>query len=225
MGCIAILGGTGPEGVGLGLRFALIGEQVRIGSRDRTRAEAAADAMVERLRQAGCATPVTGHENAEIIDGADFVIVAFPFNGVATLLPGLASALAGKTVIDAVNPLIMEKGVFRLASVPEGSAAEAIQARLPETQVVGAFKNESAEDLKDIDHPLHGDVLVCSDHAAARKRVLELVSRIPDVRGVEAGTLINARSLESITALLLNLNRRHRTRTSVRILGLPDTSK
>jgi hypothetical protein len=225
MGCIAILGGTGPEGIGLGLRFALVGEEVRIGSRDEARAQAAANGMVERLGESGCATRVTGHENAGALDGADLVVVAFPFDGVATLLPRLAPALAGRVVLDAVNPLVMEKGVFRLAPVPEGSAAEAIQTTLSESQVVSAFKNESAEDLKDIARPLHGDVLVCSNHAEARKRVLELVNRIPDVRGVDAGVLINARALESITALLLNLNRRHRARTSIHILGLPEASK
>jgi len=225
MGCIAILGGTGPEGLGLGLRFALVGEEVRIGSRDQQRAEAAATGMVERLGKVGCKTPVTGWENAAAIEGADLVVVAFPFGGVASLLPQLAARLAGKVVLDAVNPLVMEKGVFRLAPVPEGSAAEAIQACLSDSQVVSAFKNESAEDLKEIEHPLHGDVVVCSDHVEARKSVVGLVNRLPEVRAVDAGALVNARALEGVTALLLNLNRRHRARTSIRILGLPDSGK
>ena len=124
MGCIAILGGTGPEGLGLGLRFAVAGEEVRIGSRERARAEAAARRMVEQLREAGCLTRVTGHENTTTIDGADLVVLAFPFAGVATLLPQLAPVLRGKVVVDAVNPLTMERGVFRLLPVPEGSAAQ-----------------------------------------------------------------------------------------------------
>lgn len=222
MACIGILGGTGPEGIGLGLRFALCGEEVRVGSRQRERAEATAAEMRARLAEVGCSTPVSGQENGAVAQEADMVVVAFPFAGVDSLLPGLASTLAGKVVLDAVNPLVTEKGIFRLAAVPEGSAAEAIQARLPESLVVSAFKNESAEDLKEIGRPLRGDVIVCSDHAEARKKVLDLVNRIPAVRGVDAGSLVNARALEAITALLLNLNRRHHARTSIRILGLPE---
>jgi NADPH-dependent F420 reductase len=176
--------------------------------------------MTGQLRAAGCGATVTGNDNAAIVEGADLVVVAFPFDGVDSLLPDLAPQLAGKIVLDAVNPLVMKKKVFRLAPVPEGSAGEAIQARLPQSRVVGAFKNESAEDLKEIERPLHGDVLVCGEDAEARKEVLDLVNRIPDLRGIDAGPLVNARSLEAITALLLNLNRRHHVRTSIRILGL-----
>lgn len=106
--------------------------------------------------------------------------------------------------------------------MPEGSAAEAIQQLLPESQVVSAFKNESAEALNAVAHPVHGDVVVCSDHSDARARIMALVERIPRYRAVNGGPLINARSVEAITALLLNINRRHHAVTSIQILGLPD---
>ncbi len=220
MGRIAILGGTGPEGLGLGMRLALLGEEVVIGSRRLERAEAAAQEARERLATVGCRTPVSGAENAAAIDGADLVVVSFPYSGVAELLPSLAPKLAGKLVLDLVNPLVLRGKTFCLEEVAAGSAAEAIQQVLPGSRVVSGFKNQSAEELKDITEPLHGDVLVCSDHKEAREQILALVRRIPKLRAVDAGPLINARFLEAITALLLNLNRRHKAVTSIQILGL-----
>lgn len=223
MGRIAILGGTGAEGLGLGMRFALAGEDVVLGSRVSERALAAAENAMERLREAGCdVRPMAGAENASATDGADLVVLAFPYSGVATLVPLLADRLAGRVVLDVVNPLILEKRVFRLQPIEAGSAAEHIQSLLPRSEVVSAFKNESAEELAQIAQPMRGDVVVCGDFPAARQRVLELIGRVRSVRGVDAGDLVNARSLEAITALLLNLNRRHRAVTSIQVLGLPE---
>lgn len=220
MGRIAIVGGTGPEGLGLGLRFALCGEQVRIGSRQATRAVAALEEARARLRAIDRDAEISAHENAAAVDGAEIVVLAFPYAGVADLLPQLTPRLAGKLVVDVVNPLVRRGGLFTLAQVPAGSAAEEIRNMLPGVSVVSAFKNQSAEELMRIEEPLEGDVLVCSDDASARGHVLDLVRRIPALRAVDAGALVNARSLEAITALLLNLNRRHRAITSIRILGL-----
>jgi len=220
MGRIAILGGTGPEGIGLGLRFALAGEEVVVGSRAADRAEAAATDMRAKLAGVGCSTSVTGADNASAIDGADIVAVAFPYSGVGDLLPGLAPKLAGKIVLDVINPLIRVKKVFVLEPVAEGSVAEKIQALLPESFVVGAFKNESAEELVEIGHPAEGDVVVCGDHADAKAVVMELIARVKNYRAVDAGALANARFTEGITAMLLNINRRYKAVTSIRILGL-----
>jgi len=224
MGRIAILGGTGPEGLGLGLRFAMCGEEVVIGSRQPARAIEAAQRARERLRTVRCDTAVRGAENGAAVQGADLVVVATPFAGVAELLPTLAGALAGRVVLDVVNPLIRVNKQFTTERVPDGSAAEAIQKLLPQSQVVSAFKNESAEQLNAVERPVEGDVVVCSDHAEARARIMALVERIPRYRAVDAGPLVNARSLEAITALLLNINHRHHAVTSIRILGLPDGS-
>jgi NADPH-dependent F420 reductase len=221
MGHIAILGGTGPEGLGLGMRFAMCGDTVVLGSRQNERAVAAAATARERLRAAGSPSAVSGSDNRGAIVGAELVVVATPFAGVRTLMPELASLLAGTIVIDVVNPLIRRDKAFTVETVPEGSAAEALQQLLPESFVVSAFKNESAELLQALPRPVHGDVLVCSDHVAARRRVLDLVRRIPAYRAVDAGPLVNARSIEAITALLLNLNHRHHALTAVQILGLP----
>lgn len=220
MGRIAVLGGTGPEGIGLGLRFALAGEEVVVGSRQAARAEETARDMRAKLEAVGCRTAVHGAENAAAIDGADLVVLAFPYSGVADLLPALAPKLAGRIVLDVVNPLTRVNKVFAIAPVAEGSAAEAIQAALPESFVVSGFKNESAEHLVEIDKPVEGDVIICSDHAEAKQVVLDLVRRIPHYRPVDAGALLNARFAEGITAMLLNINRRHKAVTSIRILGL-----
>ena len=221
MGRIAILGGTGAEGLGLGLRFALCGEEVVIGSRQTQRAMEAAEGARARLQAVGCATPVRGAENQSAVRGVDIVVVATPFGGVSEFLAPLASALEGMLVLDVVNPLIRERQQFTFDRLPDGSAGETIQQLLPGSRVVSAFKNESAEKLDAIEHPMDGDVLVCGNDADARTQVMALVERIPRLRAVDAGPLINARALEAITALLLNINRRHRAITSIQIVGLP----
>lgn len=221
MGRIAIIGGTGPEGLGLGLRFAMCGEEVVFGSRQAQRAVDAAQRATAQLREAGVTAVVRGAENQAAAQDADMVVIATPFAGVNDLLPALAPVLAGRDVVEVVNPLIRVNKQLAVERVPDGSAAEAIQKLLPQSRVVSAFKNESAELLNAIPKPVEGDVVVCSDHAEARARVLALVERIPNYRGVDGGSLLNARSLESITALLLNINRRYHAVTSIRILGLP----
>jgi NADPH-dependent F420 reductase len=207
--------------MGLGLRFAMCGEQVVLGSRQAQRAVEAAQQANARLSAAGRPAQMRGAENHAAIRGADLVVIATPFAGVAELLPPLASLLAGLTVVDVVNPLIRVHKLFTMERVPEGSAAEAMQKLLPESRIVSAFKNESAELLNRIEQPVAGDVIVCSDHADARAGVMALVNRIASYRAVDAGPLINARSVEAITALLLNINRRAHALTSIQILGLP----
>lgn len=221
MGRIAIIGGTGPEGLGLGLRFAMCGEEVVFGSRQAQRAVDAAQRATAQLHEAGVTAVVRGAENQAAAQDANMVVIATPFAGVNDLLPALAPVLAGRDVVEVVNPLIRVNKQLAVERVPDGSAAEAIQKLLPQSRVVSAFKNESAELLNAIPKPVEGDVVVCSDHAEARARVLALVERIPNYRGVDGGSLLNARSLESITALLLNINRRYHAVTSIRILGLP----
>ncbi len=159
MGHTAILGGTGPEGMGLALRLALCGDEIVIGSRRAERAAAAAAKAVQRLGDAGGAANVRGAENAAAVDGAEVVVLAFPYAGVAETVPPLAAQLAGKLVVDVVNPLVLKDGIFRVEPPPAGSAAEEIQRLLPQSRVVGAFKNESAQELQRIEEPLRGDVL------------------------------------------------------------------
>src|SRR5262245_31980759 len=121
MGRIAILGGTGPEGMGLALRFARCGEEIVIGSRQQERALAAAVHATQRLRAVGCDARVQGATNDAAVRGADLVVVALPYDGVSALLTPLAPALAGITVLEVVNPLVRRDKTFVVAPVPDGS--------------------------------------------------------------------------------------------------------
>jgi len=218
MGALAVLGGTGQEGLGLALRFAAAGEPVLIGSRAADRARAAA----ETVRAAVPGAQVQGHANPDALERADRVVLAFPFEGLAPFLASASGGLAGKLVIDVIVPLAFRAGFFEL--VPVGGAASAgelIQQKVPTARVVSAFKNLSAEKLRDLPSPLQGDVVLCGNDPGARSEVGALVALLPGLRAVEVGDIRNARYVEAMTALLLNLNRKYRARTTVAILGLP----
>ncbi len=218
VGTLGFIGGTGPEGLGLALRFAAAGERVLIGSRSAERAAAAA----ERVRSTVSGALAEGHTNQEVLAGTDRVALTLPFVALAGFLAESAGALAGKLVIDVMVPLAFAGGVFELAPVPGArSIGELIQQAAPSARVVSAFKNLSAGDLQDLSSPLRGDVVLCGNEPAARAEVAALIALLPGTRAVDAGSLANARHLEAITALLLDLNRRYRARTSIAILGLP----
>src|SRR5437867_6133841 len=215
---IAFIGGTGRQGLGLALRFAAAGAPVVIGSRVAERAAAAA----ETVRTAVPGASVRGYENAEAVARSKRLVLTFPFGGLASFLAAGRAALAGKLVIDVIVPLAVRNGFFELTPVDgAASAGELIQQTVPAARVVSAFKNHSAETLRDIAAPLEGDVLLCGNDAGARAEVAALVGLLPGLRAVDAGGIANARYLEAITALLLNLNRRHKARASIAILGLP----
>jgi len=217
MGPIAVVGGTGPEGLGLALRLAAAGEAIALGSRQPDRAEAAAATIRDAVPNAR----VTAATNTDAIAAADRVVLALPYAGLARFLDGTAAALADKLVVDVVVPLAFRDRAFEVAPVPgAGSVGELLQNRLPRSRVVSAFKNLSAEKLRTLATPIEGDVVLCGDDAGARAEVAALVAAIPHLRPVDAGGIRNARFLEAITALLLNLNRRHQAVTSIAILGL-----
>lgn len=217
MGALAVVGGTGPEGLGLALRLATAGEEVVVGSRAAERAEAAA----ATVRAAVPGARVSGRTNRDSIAAADRIVLALPFGGLPAFLEQAPDGLAGKLVVDVVVPLALRDGLFEVAPIRgAASAGELIQSRLPRARVVSAFKNLSAERLRALGAPLEGDVVLCGEDAGAREEVADLVRAIPALRPIDAGGIRNARYIEAITALLLNLNRRHRATTSIAILGL-----
>ena len=216
MPTIAIVGGTGPEGRGLGLRFAMAGHQVVLGSRDAGRAAEAAASVL----QLAPGLPVTGLANADAARAAEWVVLSVPYEGLASTVQALAPALAGKLVISVVAPLSFEGGRPRAVDVPEGSAAQQVAGLLPDSQVASAFHHLSAHDLLDPAHQLEGDVIVCASGAEARRQVMDLVGQMPALRPVDGGPLENSRYVEELTALLLTINRRYKTRTAIRLLGL-----
>ena len=213
---IAVLGGTGPEGLGLAARLAQIGEAVVIGSRSAERAAEAVTKLREKLPHA----TITGAANAAAAADAEAAVLAFPYEGIDATLADCGAALAGKLVIDTIVPLKVDGKFFGVEPPAEGSAGERIQARVPTAKVVSAFKHQSAHHLIELDHTMEGDVLICGNDEAAKASVAAIVTRIRDLRPVDAGELRNARVFEAMTALLLNINRRHKTRSSVKILGV-----
>jgi NADPH-dependent F420 reductase len=211
---VAILGGTGDQGKGLALRLAQSGLQVTIGSRQAARAtEAAADVGF------GC----TGGTNSQVAARCDMAIVAVPWGGHASILAELTELLAGKIVVDCVNPLGFDKrGAFRL-EVPEGSAAEQAQSILTRSVVIGAFHNVSAVLLLDRSKErVETDVLVLGDVRDATDAVQSLAARIPGVRAVFAGRLRNSAQIEALTANLISINRRYKIHAGIKITDLPD---
>lgn len=212
---VGILGGTGPQGRGLGRRFAMAGHEVLLGSRDASRAQETAAALAE-------AGEVIGVANADAAD-ADLVVVAVPYEGHADLLASLADRLRGKVVVDCVNPLGFDKqGPFPL-EVPDGSAAQEAQRILPGSTVVAAFHHVSAVLLDDPGvGDIPGDVLVLGEDREVVARVIELAAAIPGARGVYAGRLRLAGTVESFTANLIAVNRRYKTHAGIAVTGLDE---
>ena len=218
---IAVIGGTGPAGMGLALRWARAGETVIIGSRDHRRAEQAAESIRHR---AGAGANVRGMENAAACSEADILMLTVPFEGQAAILKQLKPVITeGSILIDATVPLAASVGgrASRPLGVWQGSAAQQAAELVPEgVSVVAAFHNLSAQ-LLNADDPLDCDVIVCSDDLDAAQLTRELAAKIPGVRPVDGGKLENARIVEQITALLIGMNIRHKGHAGIRITGLP----
>lgn len=216
---VGVLGGTGPQGKGLALRWAKAGIPVIIGSRKTERAEATA----AELREKAGVEHVAGKDNAGCAAEAGIVLVAVPWEGHDELLTSLRAELAGKIVIDCVNPLGFDKqGPFPLA-VPEGSAAQQAEKLLPDSRVTAAFHHVSAVHLEDLSmSTVDTDVLVLGDDRDATDQVRALADAIPGVRGVYGGRLRNAHQVEALTANLIAINRRYRVHAGIRITDLPE---
>ncbi|MEO6397842.1 MAG: NADPH-dependent F420 reductase [Tepidiformaceae bacterium] len=214
---LAFVGGTGPEGLGLAIRFAHAGHQVAIGSRSTERGEEGA----QKIRDAVPGAIASGGANADVLADAYVVFLTFPYGGQRDTLTALGPLLDGKIVCNVVAPLDFVQGIGAVAINVEGkSAAQEAAAQLPNAIVVSAFQNMSAEKLTELAHPVECDVLVCGKDAEAKQVVIGLANEIEGVRGVDAGGLSQSRYVEMITSLLINLNRKHKTHTSIKIVGL-----
>lgn len=220
---IAILGGTGDQGLGLALRFAKAGRPVVIGSRKLDRAVAAA----EEVRAAVPGADVAGLENGAATQKAPIVILSVPFEHTAGTVKGIKESLAtGQVVVSMGVPLAaaIGDGAMRMLGIWQGSCAELVEALVPAgVAVVSAFQNVSAHRLRALDHPVECDVVV-SGAVEPRKRVMALCELVPGLRGVDGGPLSNARIVESVTALLIGLNIRYKVAEGigVRFTGLPE---
>jgi NADPH-dependent F420 reductase len=221
---IAIIGGTGPAGTGLALRWVRAGEIVIIGSRDAARAVQTAEAIGRRE----CASArVSGMENAAACGSSDLLVLTVPFAAQAQLLKELKPSIrAGSILIDATVPLAASVGgrASRTLGVWQGSAAQQAAELVPKgVSVAAAFHNVSAEVLNS-DDDVDCDVIVCSDDPDATQVTMELAAKIKRVRAIDGGKLENARIVEQITALLIGLNIRHKGHGGIRITGFPDSA-
>jgi 8-hydroxy-5-deazaflavin:NADPH oxidoreductase len=217
---IAVIGGTGPQGKGLGYRFAKHGHSVILGSRAAEKAEPVAAEVTERLAGVEGAGTVSGMANNDAVAAADVVLLAVPYDGHDELVATLP--LAGKTVISCVNPLAFDKrGAHgRVVDGGEGSAAESAQRIAPEATVVGAFHNVSAVHLWGDHDYLDEDVLVVGDVVEAKQVAMELAAAVTSRVGIDAGKLRLARQLEPFTAVLISINRKYKVNSGIRISGL-----
>jgi 8-hydroxy-5-deazaflavin:NADPH oxidoreductase len=208
---IGIIGGTGREGRGLGLRWARAGHTIVLGSRDAARAREKAAELGERFE---------GGTNEDAARAGEVAVLTVPWAAHAETLRGLVEPLAGRILLDITVPLQPPK--VSQVHLPEGgSAALEAQALLgPGARVVSGLHHVSSAHLADPGHTIDCDVLVCGDDEAARGVIIGLIGDL-GLRGLDAGVLRNSIALESLTPVLLHLNRKHKTNTGIRITGLP----
>ena len=214
---IGIIGGTGPEGTGLGFRWAAAGHEVLIGSRKAEKGErVAVELLAERPDFA-----IKGMDNETAVSQCDVAVLSVPYDAQATTLETVKDKLAGKLLITVVAPTGEKKA--RVRRLPGGlSAAEEAQQQLgDDVRVVAAFQNIGAHNLKDLSYQLDCDVLVCGDKTDARAKVIELVESA-GMRGFHAGSIANAAAVEAMTSVLIFVNKQYKCHAGIKLTGLPE---
>jgi 8-hydroxy-5-deazaflavin:NADPH oxidoreductase len=214
---IGVLGGTGPAGRAVAARLASVGIDVTIGSRSIDRARATCDALAERWPDRSLS--LRPGENVEAA-AADLVIVGTPWDAAVPTAAGVSAQLEGKVLVSMANALTKIGDEFVPLLPPRGSIAASVQAAVPRSMVSAALHHLPAQELVDLDFELEADVLVCSDHPEATAATVELISKVPGLRALDAGRLSAATAIEALTPVLLNLNIRYRTQSSIRMTNL-----
>ena len=213
---IAVLGGTGTEGFGLGFRWAGAGHEIIIGSRLHEKGANAAARMLELVPEG----KITGTDNFGAAQAAELAVLSVPYGAQKATLETVLPALEGKLLVTVVAPT-GEKAA-RVWRLPSGlSAAEEAQQQVGEkTRVVAAFQNIGAHHLLDDDHVMDCDVLICGDSGADKKVVIQLAEDA-GLRGVNAGALQNASAVEGMTSVLIAINIIHKVKSAgIRITGI-----
>lgn len=200
-------------------RLANAGFDVVIGSRSKYRALEIRDKLVEKW--ADLELPLEAGDNQDAA-AADVVVVATPWDAAAATVAEVAPALDGKVVISMANALAKVGHEFQPLVPPRGSVAASVQAAVPRALVAAAMHHVPAKELGDLSGPVESDVLVCSDHPEATATTLEIVSKLPDLRALDAGELSNAAPIEAFAAVLLQVNMKYKTRVAIRFTGLDD---
>ncbi len=219
---VPIIGGTGALGFGLALQLARAGVTVVIGSRDAGRAAEAARRLTDQVPDAS----VEGLENAEAARRGPIMIMTVPFRSQSETLTNLKQSLSeGQILVDTTVPLAAAVAgrATRLLGVPQGSAAQQAQEMVPDgVTVVSALHTVSAPGLEHLDEPIDEDVIVTGDRKEAKRRVADLLMRIPGCRPIDGGRLEMARYVEGLTPLLISVNSRYKTHAGVKLTRLPD---
>lgn len=213
---IAILGGTGNEGFGLGFRWAVAGHEIIIGSRLQEKGARAAVKMLELVPEGD----IKGTDNLSAAEAAELVVLSVPYAAQEATLEAVMPALDGKLLVTVVAPT-GEKAA-RVWRLPSGlSAAEEAQQQVGEiTRVVAAFQNIGAHHLLDLEHVMDCDVLICGDKGPDKQVVIKLC-KDAGMRGINAGALQNASAVEGMTSVLIAINIIHKVKSAgIRITGL-----
>jgi 8-hydroxy-5-deazaflavin:NADPH oxidoreductase len=222
MAQVPIIGGTGALGFGLALRWARAGVPVVIGSRSAERAAESAERLRERVPDA----QVEGLENPDAARRGPIVVLTVPFRNQSENLTNLKEVLQpGQILVDATVPLAaaVSGKATRLLGVPQGSAGQQAQEMAPEgVRVVSALHTVSAANLGDLDVELDEDIPIAGDKRDDKRRVADLIARVPGLRPVNAGLLESARLIEGLTPLLISVNSRYKTHAGIKLTGLPD---
>ncbi len=217
---ISVIGGTGEEGFGLTLRLAKAGRHVIIGSRSEEKGQTVAGKAREII---GADALVDGTTNEKAAEQGDIVFVTVPYGGQADIYRAIKDHVAdGKVVVDCTSPLATAVGgrAWQVIRPWHGSAVEQAKALIPKANFVSAFHTISGEQLQDLEHAMESDVFVCGKDPQAKAAVGELVEAIPNLRWVDAGDLTMARIAETMTALLVSINRTYKLHDSgFRITG------
>jgi NADPH-dependent F420 reductase len=216
MTVIGFIGGTGPEGIGLAIRFCRAGDRVLLGSRSEERANEAVAKVKEEVPEAD----VYGVPNFQAAEESEVVFLAVPFEAHRSTLVELEESIGEKILIDVVVPMEFGEDGAHLIPIEEGSAAQQARTLVPRAKVVSGFQHFDAALLKRSAKPLQGDVIICADHKGAKKTAMDLAEKLEYVRALDGGGLNNARYLEACSVLLVNLNRIHKARSSLRIVGI-----
>ena len=209
---VGILGGTGPAGQALAARLASLGYDVMVGSRSEDKAATVCDELRARWPDHRLSLEPATNEGAA---KATIVVVGTQWAAAEPTVAALAGALAGKVVISMGNALTKVGKELRAVTLPSGSVAAAVQAAAPEALVAAAFQHIPARELGHLDHPVDGDVLICTDHDEALEATSALVRAIPGLRPLSAGSLAMAGTVEAFTAVLVRFRR-----ASLRLTGI-----
>ncbi len=216
---IALLGGTGDVAEGLVLRWSKIGHEIFIGSRSDEKAKGIASEYREVLSKLGVGSRIEGMVNAEAARAAEVVVVSIPFEHAASTVRQIRDSFTSQIVISPVVPMVKKGKVFVYSPPPQGSAALEIKEALPETvKLVSAYHSLPAKALREIDHVLNYDVVICGDDKDSKDVVKRITEDIADLKALDAGPLESSMMIEAVTPLIINLNMRYKQEFSLKFV-------